>query len=315
MEIRDYKKGDEIAILSLFEKVFKVPMSLPYWQWRFENNPAGQYFIKLMWDGDSLVGHYAVSPVYLLINNQKCLTTLSMTTMTHPDYAGRGIFKDLAVAFYDQLENEKGVVAIWGYPNSNSHYGFIKNLGWKDLSVVHSLSMPTTSLSPKSSPNVTLVHKFTDKHVKQLSEFSQSFAITIDRDLTYLNWRYVQNPSKAYRIFEYANDKNEGFVVVKIHPSAIVPDTWEIYILELGINDISIFAELFEQIIAYYEKPISRINIWISLWDKRHIQLEKIGFAPFGKQTFLGARFEENTHALVGDFKNWYYSYGDSDVY
>jgi hypothetical protein len=85
--------------------------------------------------------------------------------------------------------------------------------------------------------------------------------------------------------------------------------------MELGMENSANLPELFSHILEYYNKPISRINIWISLWDKRHIKLEKMGFIPFGKQTFLGARFDGDKNPEIGDFRNWYYSYGDSDVY
>ena len=42
MEIKDFKQGDEVAILELFEIVFKKPMSKKYWYWRFQDNPAGK---------------------------------------------------------------------------------------------------------------------------------------------------------------------------------------------------------------------------------------------------------------------------------
>jgi len=313
MEIRDYKKGDEIEILHLFEMVFKKPMSIEYWLWRFENNPAGKHFIKLMWDNDKLVGHYAVSPVMMQIEDSNFLTSLSMSTMTHPEYGGRGIFKDLASSIYDQLENEKGVVSIWGYPNGNSHYGFVKNLGWKDLAVVHTLGMTTERLTAKLSERIEIGLSFSNLHAQILSECSAPFSVKINRSVAYLKWRYIDNPSNKYTIFQF-KDSNE-FIVTKLYKSPNISDTWEVFIMEFGIKDIAKIHELFEHIMAYYNEPISRFCIWMSLWHTMHIQLEKIGFVPFGKQTFLGAKYDENSFNLLGNFRNWYYSFGDSDVY
>lgn len=315
MEIKDFNPNDETKILELFNLVFGKPMSIAYWLWRFQNNPSGKHFIKLMWDNDVLTGHYAVSPVLMDINGENKLTTLSMTTMTHPNYGGKGIFKDLALSLYNQIETEKNVVNIWGYPNSNSHYGFIKNLGWKDLSVVHSIAMTTEKLKPEQSAYVNLIEDFDESHYQKIKTVSKDFKVKIDRNVAYLNWRYVNNPSNTYQIFNFNSDSEFGFIVTKLYPSPYTPNTWEIFIMELGIENSAVLPELFSHIMAHYNKPISRINIWISLWDKRHIQLEKMGFIPFGKQTFLGARFDSDKNPEIGDFRNWYYSYGDSDVY
>ena len=128
MEIKAYKLGDELKIIELFEQSFGKKMSLEYWKWRFSDNPfTSNIFIDLMWDNDLLVGHYAVSPVEMILEDKKILTALSMTTMTHPQYGGKGIFSKLAENLYKRL-TEEGYTMVWGFPNNNSHYGFNKNL-------------------------------------------------------------------------------------------------------------------------------------------------------------------------------------------
>ena len=48
MEVKDFQFGDEKDILSLFEITFGRFMRQDVWQWRFQNNPAGRFCIKLM---------------------------------------------------------------------------------------------------------------------------------------------------------------------------------------------------------------------------------------------------------------------------
>ena len=48
MEVKDFQFGDEKDILSLFEITFGRFMRQDVWQWRFQNNPAGKHYIKLM---------------------------------------------------------------------------------------------------------------------------------------------------------------------------------------------------------------------------------------------------------------------------
>lgn len=315
MEIRNYKLGDEIEILKLFELVFKRPMSLSYWKWRFENNPAGKHMIKLMWDGRKLVGHYAVSPVLLRVHDEEKLSALSMTTMTHPEYVGLGIFGDLANALYDELENDMGVVAIWGYPNSNSHYGFIKNLGWKDVGVLHVLSSTMDSITANKIDGINQVYSFTESNTTVFNTIISAFPVSVLRNPTYLNWRYIENPTSSYQIFEVKNDGEPEIIVSKLYPSQNSPGTWEIFIVEFGMKSAKRIKQVLSHLVDFYKKPISRTNIWLSLWDERHIQLERFGFAPLGKQTFLGVRCHESNIGLLCDLRNWYYSFGDSDVY
>ena len=58
--------------------------------------------------------------------------------------------------------------------------------------------------------------------------------------------------------------------------------------MELGIEDASLVSEILYKIKEYLKDDIIlNANIWISLWERRHSLLEKAGFVPFGKQTFL----------------------------
>ena len=127
MEIRGYQAGDEEKIYELFKMAFKKEIVPDFWKWRFLDNPFHKEpFIDLMWDGDTLAGHYAVSPIGMKVNGESVLTALSMTTMTNPNYGGQGIFPKLADSIYKKL-TDVNVQYVWGFPNMNSHYSFIKN--------------------------------------------------------------------------------------------------------------------------------------------------------------------------------------------
>jgi len=317
MLIKDYIKGDEIQILQLFKAVFGQEMSLDYWKWRFEDNPAGKHMIKLMWENDILIGHYAVSPCTLSINNQHYLSTLSMTTMTHPDHGGKGIFSQLADALYEKLENRMDVKAIWGFPNSNSHYGFIKNLDWNDLGIVSHLRILANRLQPVINPNIKSFENFTDVHSTIINKVTSEFPIHIVRDAKYLNWRYVENPTSKYDKFEYVDEELHGFIIVKEYPSTINPAINDLFITEIGIDisKIYLLPVFLSHIASHYGQTEASINIWLSLYDPRHIHLEKLGYNLEGKPTYMGVRPNPSMVNLLSNFRNWYYSYGDSDIY
>lgn len=318
MEIRDYRTGDEKHILSLFEIVFGKPMKPEYWKWRFNDNPAGKHMIKLMWEGEQLIGHYAVSPVFLKIGMSKMLSTLSMTTMTHPSFGGLGIFGQLANALYDDLENKMNVKAIWGYPNNNSHYGFIKNLKWLDLGQQLHLIIKAEKIKPALDPDINMFEDFSSIHGEAISKATDQFQVAVVRDESYLNWRYRDNPTSTYDKFEYKqNNEVLGFMVVKKYPSSINKEIYDLYITEIGFPKENglLLSTFLKHIVAYYGQPEAIINTWISLFDNRFSLFEKAGFEPGGKSTFVGVRTNPEFRDILSDFRNWYFSYGDSDVY
>ncbi|MBU1563997.1 MAG: GNAT family N-acetyltransferase [Proteobacteria bacterium] len=318
MQIQDFQIGDETKILDLFQSVYKKPMRSAYWQWRFGNNPAGKHMIKLMWHNETLVGHYAVSPVFMRIAGEKQLTALSVSTMTHPDYGGRGIFRMLAKSLYDTLESEKNIKVIWGFPNTNSHYGFIKHLGWGNVGIVHMLNLDVSGRKTAPQSKIFLMNSFSTESITLLQAMTEQFPVAIERELTYLNWRYIHHPTQQYAIFEHRDrTKNlKAVTVTKAFQSSAQPEMYEIFILELGmVEHYDELPDFLNDIVAFYEKPVSKINIWMSLWDRRHIMLEKIGFLPTGRTAYLGARSSQENLPVLSDPRNWFLSMGDSDVY
>jgi hypothetical protein len=131
--IRDYREGDEAAIVALFEKVFGKPMgrtrSAPHWRWEYTQNPVGPRTIELVWDGATLAGQYAVSPRRVWCGGREVLAALSLDTMTHPDYARQGIFTASADACYEAMA-ERGFAFVYGFPKASSVGAFERRLSW-----------------------------------------------------------------------------------------------------------------------------------------------------------------------------------------
>ncbi len=319
MELRKYKEGDEHAIIELFNLVFKRPMSIDQWLWRFRTNPAGSHMIMLMWDKDKLVGHYAVSPVLLEVNGKDVLTAHSLTTMTHPDYGRRGIFKQLACSLYEELETNLRVRAVWGYPNTNSHYAFIKKLDWKNIGLLHSLAAPADLFIERKEITkdieVTENKGFVAEHVEILNKDSLEFSVKVKRSLEYLTWRFNEKPSTTYRIFECRKNSGEleGLMVTKIYTNS--NGKTDLNIVELALKDYSNINLFISKVIALHTKTLSRITICKNLFDENHILFERIGFKPDLPLTYLGIRPSEMIPDEVRHLKNWYIAYGDSDVY
>lgn len=92
--------------------------------WYLEN-PSGRAISFNAFDGDKMVAHYVCIIKQLLIEGRVVNGILSMATVTHPNYRGRGLFKTLAKLTYDYAR-ENGYEFVIGVANSNSFPGFMK---------------------------------------------------------------------------------------------------------------------------------------------------------------------------------------------
>lgn len=304
---RSYKKGDEKKIIELFQLVFKQEMTIDYWEWRFKNNPYGDLEISLAFDGDELVGHYAISPVIFTSNGQLFKAAHSMTTMTHPDYQGKGIFNKLANHLYGELK-AKSFDFIWGFPNANSYYGFMKNLAWSPVTIIPNLKCST----PLKKDAVVNVIKSSKPFSGKECTFFSSSKVGVLKNEEYFKWRYELNPSNKYDFLRFeSNGELVGLAVSKIYKN-------EMDILEL-VSDDSYVEGVIESLRYHYlnNEGKESLNLWMSIFDQRYLSILKNGFFLSEPLTSLGyLPLSENCkRSITPNYSNWQISMGDSDVY
>lgn len=120
------KDFDQLVELqnAVYEKEGKKFSQDRFKHWYIEN-PFGRALSFNAYDGDKMVSHYVCIPKKLLINGRVVDGILSMATVTHPDYRGRGLFKTLAKMTYEYARNN-GYEFVIGVANANSFPGFMK---------------------------------------------------------------------------------------------------------------------------------------------------------------------------------------------
>lgn len=319
MEIRRFKEGDEQAVLDLFKTSFGKGISLDFWKWRYANNPfTDNKMINMMWDGEILAGHYAVSPVDLIIDGEVVKSALSMTTMTHPEYGGKGIFTDLAKDLYEHIHQTYNIEAVWGFPNLNSHYGFNTKLKWTDIGTVPTLRLKRKSFNAISPSSYSVQEVFNDQHQTLIDEYAKG-KVKVNKTVQYLNWRYYHNPTNQYYILQTPETEQEHFLVFKVFDSFENPLYKEIDIVEHGFgSSFEAIKSLMGGLLQYamdQNIELNAINTWMPIYDNRHVLLEKCRFVLDGPITMLGSRTYSPRADKLLDFKNWNLTMGESDIY
>jgi hypothetical protein len=310
MEIRPYQTGDEYEIVKLFKTSFQKEMTLDYWRWRFWQNPfCDEKYIHLMWEKGELIGHYAISPIELIINDQVFQTGLSMTTMTHPQHTGKGIFSLLANSVYQQIQ-KRGFKMVWGFPNYNSHHTFIKNLNWKDIAIVPMLKLKANFL--KMDPSGTI--NYVESEVGLSNIFvSMDGKISLNKTDKFFKWRYFDNPESQYQII--VNKENNSSMVFKLIKSLDNQHTFDIDIMEVTLSSENDLRKLITFIInSKSDKTVDSVNTWINIHSDNFKYFEKVGFKYEKPLTFFSSQAFENK-TFLEDIRNWELSFSYSDVF
>ncbi len=314
LEIRAYRPGDESDILALFRQSYGRDMSSDYWSWRFRESPAGPGIIYLTWDGNVLAAHYAVTAVEVRMGGCDWPTGLSGTTMTHPGYRGRGFFRLLARATYEQMARE-GMIAVWGFPNAMSHRGFVRDLAWGDIHEVPTLrlSLEGRLCLPAPIEDVVEVPAFDGRFDCLWERVRDEAAIAVKRDHRYLQWRYVENPAEHYRILACAAGPDlAGFAVFKRYGD-------ELQVVDLlSAPDPEVGLALISHVIQVgLQEAAASVSLWLNVTHPLHHALERLGFRNGEPVTYFGGRV---LHAHVPasdlyDYRCWHLTMGDSDVF
>jgi GNAT superfamily N-acetyltransferase len=232
--IRPYRSGDEEAIFEVFCAAFGEPHDkdqwLEWWLWKYQNNPAGSPIIWVAEADDRLVAQYAIIPVKMKMGDRIITGSQSVDTMTHPDYRGRGMLFTLSERVFEEA-GKQGIEIVYGFPNRMTSWYRklwlevdarstlikplnLRNILDKKITNTFLLKVGETSLSffvkifsRTSYPpeidglTITRVSSFDERFYDFWENVSHDYEISVVRDMTYLNWRYVDIPGVDYAIF------------------------------------------------------------------------------------------------------------------
>jgi GNAT superfamily N-acetyltransferase len=314
MEVRPLDTTHSAGIrdsLALFKLVYGRDMTEQFYRWRFVDNPFGPPLVSLLWDADLLVGHYSVCPTRMLVQSRTILGGQSMTTMTHPDYRNRGVFTLLANDLYRRMLDMR-VQLVWGFPNTNSHHGFVHKLGWTDIGLVVTL---TCHLARFVSTSAAV----TD--TAQVPPYVTDLCMRLDdgrihpslRDAAYMQWRYLDNPVQRYRLFALPAS-TDAFVVAKDY------DTLHGKSLELVecLCTPEATIDVLHGVLGWAkDNGYALARVWVSLKDAAFSHYERCGFVPSEPVTYFGGRSLDTAVLRATDWtlERWCVTMGNSDNY
>ena len=320
-QCRDYQQGDEHKILALYQQVNKREMILPHWSWKFAQVPFGQALIKLMFDGDKLIGHYSIVPMNVQIKKTVVEAALSVNTMTHPDYEKQGIFSYLAEEVYEKCR-QQGFKFVYGFPNENSYYGFTKKLGWTDLGRMTILEKDLRVRAQREIQVVDTIHPVEsfDERIDVLWETVRSdYNVIVPRTSEYLNWRFVDHPVEKYAMFviEDGSLGVSGYLVLKTYAPGLEPKG---HIVDmLCIDDKHLVRNLIRYSERYFiENGITNLSCWASEQSFYGKVLAGEGFKRQEFGVYFGVRTldkKDETLRNVEQRDNWHLTMANLDVF
>ena len=116
----------------LLTKVFKIKFELNYLKWLYQDNPYGKAITFNISKNRKIVGHYAVIPSEIYINNKLYKAALSLNTAVDDDFKGKGFFKIMAKKTFEKFK-KKNIRFIFGVSNYQSTKLFVKKFNFQNF--------------------------------------------------------------------------------------------------------------------------------------------------------------------------------------
>ncbi len=191
-EIVPFTKDHLKNLTQLHNEVFGSNVTLNYIKSKYDTSFLGQSYLGFMaYHNHKLVAFYGVIPVLMCYQRHKELAVQSVDSMTLLEYSGKGLFTKLSTLTFKTLKKQ-GIAFVWGLPNQNSEYAFIKKLGWNYKERMEGFKIP--------------ISKFPIERITSKIEFTQ-------------NW-YTKKANKTfepYRVNHYfAGSLNEDINIVSV---------------------------------------------------------------------------------------------------
>jgi len=255
-----------------------------------------------------------------------------MYTFTHPLYYRKGIFKRLAELTYKRCV-EKGICGTIGVPNKNSLHGFSDGLGFDvvgQFDIMMHFAFPCRAHGQKIKiRRIEFEDELNEVDFALDRRKSENGIILNERSKDFVRWRFFRCPGVKYKVFVAigANDSVDGFMVLRnarIHgiPGTVIVD----FIVDHTLQDRSIIAEeLLSYANAYSLKSFSPfIFVLVNSLSPEAKLLGRNGYKKLTKKIlphdanfilkFHGRQSAELIRRLR-DFRNWYFSFADYDIY
>ena len=235
---REYRAGDETAILDLFARSFPhAPRGLGHFSWKYRENPFGNERISLTFDEENrLVGHYSGYPVPFYADGRHLLAHQIGDTMTDVAirHVGRGptsILGRTALHFYEHF-CENRVAFNYGFNVANIQKFSLRFLR---SDRVESVTYRVRDLRKHPMARIPRAERWLRGYSLELlreagpeldalfDRASAAYRFAVARNAAYVRWRYLQCPDVPYFVVAIRKWKRlAGWVAFRIRENRFV---------------------------------------------------------------------------------------------
>jgi hypothetical protein len=311
--IRDYRKGDEHEITSLFREVFGKEMTLDQWNWKYAVPGRGRIYSKVVEDmSHNMIGHAGAVPLRGKFRNKPMPFFQIADVMVHPAARGflgrQSVFGKMIKVLFEDLGCEFPDIFCYGFPGRRP-YILGERIGVYDtiergVDCLKSPGLLKTSFFCR--PLRIEPVKWNDERLDQLWEsVSEELQLSVIRDRDYLLWRYADNPYFSYQLLGFCHSERlMGWAVVREAEE-------EVFVVDLLTKESRFVRSLrtLEKLFLFLKKK--QMRLWLSeVWRKK-----LNGYGLQEAEAVVTNMIWRLPLETLSVRQNLYYTMGDADIF
>ncbi len=321
--IREYREGDEEAILQLFRRAYGRECPPGYWRWKYREGPSGPRAIMAFEASGSLIGHVGGVTVPGKIGDRVLPICQFADLMVDPS-ARRGLRQGrvlwvLVEQIIQTYGNETRGAFLFAIPLPAAEPLMARVPGTEDLRVVVGLVKDLPNTLPGRSWRFRVIPlRLPDETIDGLWErISGQFSMAIIRNNHYLTWRYGRCPTVSYQclgLYERWSRRLEGLAVVRQEfpgwPFAVLVD-WLIPRER---------PEVGRELLAACERLAlsagrDQLFTWMPPGSPEEALFRAHGYRNHSTPYHIIASIHTPPRTIEWARGHWYYTPGDSDIF
>lgn len=311
---------DSSQFCQLSNSLYARPVDSAYYSWQFFQTPFPSLTTVAVTSDGELCGSYTLHVQPSLPENVSVAWVVDI--MVSPQYQRQGIFRRLTEYAIQQVQ-QFNPVALCVMANEKADRACVEGLGWQRVNIFNTWLLKHSAsddgkrtLSYKLLNNFELCGELLDSREGISSERAGLFSN--QRSVSYLNWRFVQNPRYSYARFLVETPSGAfGYLVLKIFHDPTSKksfgDIVDMYWLE---DDIEALRDMLLFALNWFKN--SGVEE-IAMWRQTNTVLDRVGmdlgFSLYSQPRYFCCNVLDPRYSWLKEPDRWFITMADSEVY
>ena len=316
-------RSDTSGFCNLFNRLYARKVNDAYYRWRFFS-PALPTILRLAESADGeLIGCYGAHCIRF--STSQVQGVLSVDIMVVPEYQRQGVFRTLVADVEQQTTEMWKPSFLYVMANERAYHAHARAAGWSLITTLKTFVRPTNEsslLNKMAGPDT--VFSPIEQFGPEVSSISRKFnglypqLLTVDRNETYLNWRFVENPWYDYAPFLVTrHDEPFGYLVLKVFRDPVTGESFgDIVDIVWQEEDVNALVDMVEFALAYFRQQGVKVA---TIWLQTNTILDQVGRYLGFKETkqvrYLCGRVLNDRWNWILDPQKWFVTLADSEIY